>query len=60
MVTASDQGVICGGDPLAGASMICLPQHPLELFLMASTPLPRTLSKWVSFEKATYTAYIYT
>jgi hypothetical protein len=34
---------------LADASMVCLPQHIWELFLMASTPSPITIPKQVSF-----------
>jgi hypothetical protein len=42
VVPAAVEVVLCRGDPSAGVSMGCLPQHPWGLFLMASTPLPRT------------------
>jgi hypothetical protein len=37
-------------DSVSGASVVCLYQCALELFLMASAPLPRIISKWVSVE----------
>jgi hypothetical protein len=54
MILAAAQGIFCGGDPSAGASMECLLQHPWGLFLTACTPLPRTVSKLVSFEQPSY------
>jgi hypothetical protein len=49
---AAAQGVICGGDPMAGVSMRCLPQCPWQLFLMASTPLPRKIQTGFQLNKS--------
>jgi hypothetical protein len=51
VVPAAVQGILCGEDLTAGASMVWLPQCPWGLFLMASTPSPRTVPKRVSFEQ---------
>jgi len=39
-------------DPSAGISMICLPQWPQRLFLVASTALPRTITSQILVEYA--------
>jgi hypothetical protein len=52
VVPAAAQLVSCTEDLLAGASVGCLPQHPSGLFLMASTPSPRTVSELVYLEQA--------
>jgi hypothetical protein len=51
-VPAATQGILCGRNPLDGATMGYLPQHPWVLFLIAYTFVPRTVSEWVSFELA--------
>jgi hypothetical protein len=58
MVLAAAQGILCGGDSSAGASMGCLPQFPWGLFLTSCTPLrtkPLILESvmlWMSMESA--------
>jgi hypothetical protein len=47
---AATQGVLWG-DPSAGASAGCPSHHPCGLFLTTSTPVHRTVPKWVSFEQ---------
>jgi hypothetical protein len=40
--------------PSAGVPTGCSSQCPVGVFVMSSTPLPRTIPKWVSFEQASY------
>jgi hypothetical protein len=51
MVPAAELEVVCGKDLPAGVSTECLSQCPWGLFLTASTPLPRIVPKWVTFEQ---------
>jgi hypothetical protein len=51
VVPVAGQGIL-RRDLQAGASMEWISQCPWSLFLMASTPSPRTIPKHVSFEQS--------
>jgi hypothetical protein len=57
MVPVAGQKVLCGGDPLSGASMKCLLQCSWELFLTATTPLLRQIYK--SYNLTTLTIFLF-
>lgn len=49
VVPVEAQRVLCRGDPSTGVAARCVPQHTRELFLMASTPLPKTIIEQVLY-----------